>query len=289
MEKITAIIVAIIVFTNVSVQTLTAQTVENKDTIKIYNNPSSIIITENGGETRVEVIDNVGNLELTEARGDGNSVIKSSTRFNRISTGCCGKWHFTTNGLYFGFVSTPGTSESVSPDMGKSMEIGWLNIVALERALKNGWAVGLGVGIDWRNYRSTRGLIYESHDNHASVTTATDPNYRFSRIKIFSVQFPLLWTKQFKKVGGMTPGIGFGAIFNLNTHGSIKTSWKNENGKKENFTNNEIGQRRFTIDLYGQVRWGDLGLYLRYSPYKILTRSEILDYRPLSVGVTLFY
>lgn len=289
MKKIAVLILTIIGFSSVTVNAASGQTTEINDTIKTYNNPTSVIITENAGNTKVEVIDDEGNVDIVEGYGDGNSVIKSSTRFNRIRTGCCERWELITNGLNFGFVATPGTSDAISPDMGKSMEIGWLNIVALERRLRTGWAVSLGIGIDWRNYRSTRGLVFESHEGHASVTESHDANLRFSRIKIFSVQFPLLWTKKFKKVGGLTPGIGFGGIFNLNTHGSIKTSWKNENGKKENLASNDIGQRRFTIDLYGEVRLGDIGLYVRYCPYKILTRSEILDYRPLSAGVTIFY
>lgn len=266
---------------------LFAQTTYNAE--KKYDYPRSVIIVEGADGTSVEVIDNSGSVNKVNCRGEGDNYIRSSSRFNRVGTDCCGNWDIVSNGLCFGFVATPGSPSALSPDMGKSMEIGWLNIIAMERQLYRGWAMSLGIGIDWRNYRSTKGLVYESTGGHTEPGANDKPWYRFSRIKIFSLQFPLLWTKNFKKRSGMTPAIGFGTIFNLNTHGSVKTSWRDENGKKRNAVSNDIGQRIFTIDIYGQIRLGDVGVYVRYSPYKILTGQTPFDYRPLSVGVSLFY
>lgn len=263
---------------------------EYRDTVGIYyEHPQALIISEGQDEVSVEIIDNEGLHRGFSYPAGGNKLEKSSRGYNRFRADCCGHWDVTTNGLYFGFICTPGTASSLSPDMGKSLEIGWLNILGIERRLEMGWRMSFGVGIDWRNYRSTQGLVYEGEKGKVTVTDDTMEGYRFSRIKIFSVQFPLLWTKTFKRRNGLRPGLGFGAIFNCNAHGSVKTSWKDEGGKNRNISSDNIGQRRFTIDIYGQLRLGDVGVYVRYSPYKILTRTQLLDYRPLSVGVSLFY
>ncbi len=267
-----------------------AYAVEWGDTVTYrYEEPESLTIIEGADKVSVEVIDQEGFPRGFAYQGGGNKLVKSSTRYNRFRADCCGGWDVTTNGLYFGFICTPGTSASLSPDMGKSMEIGWLNIIAVERRLGMGWRMSLGVGIDWRNYRSTQGLVFESEGGNVKVSDNPMEGYRFSRIKIFSVQFPLLWTKTFKRRSGLQPGLGFGAIFNCNAHGSVKTSWKDERGKNRSITSDNIGQRKFTIDLYGELRLSDVGVYVRYSPYKILTGTQVLDYRPLSVGVSLFY
>ncbi|MDE5882770.1 MAG: hypothetical protein K2H60_13685 [Muribaculaceae bacterium] len=263
---------------------------EFRDTVgTYYQEPQALIISENSDEVSVEIIDNEGFHRGFSYPAGGNKLVKSSRGYNRFRADCCGDWDVTTNGLYFGFICTPGSASSLSPDMGKSLEIGWLNILGIERRLGMGWRMSLGVGIDWRNYRSTQGLVYGSENGHVEVSDNPMEGYRFSRIKIFSVQFPLLWTKTFKRRNGLKPGLGFGAIFNCNAHGSVKTSWKDEGGKNRSVSSDNIGQRKFTIDLYGQLRLGDVGVYVRYSPYKILTRTQLLDYRPLSVGVSLFY
>lgn len=277
------ILLFLLLYTGVSFGTTTSDTVLN------FNNPKSVIISENPDGVNVDIRDAYGNNIKIGCSGTGDRVVRSSKRFNRISTDCCGNWSLTSNGLYFGFVSTPGSPAAYSPDMGKSLEFGWLNILAFERKLPKNWRVSFGIGIDWRNYRSTRGLVYEMEDGHASASPIPMPGYKSSRIKIFSLQFPLLWHKRFRKTGGMYPGLSFGAIFNYNTGGSMKTTWRAEDGASCKFSTGHIGQREFTIDLFGSVKMGCIGIYARYSPYKILMNSSVLDYRPLSVGFMLFY
>lgn len=259
------------------------------DSTVYYVEPKSVIITENSTGAEVEVIDKNDGLHKFECQSRGNNMITASTRFNSIHADCCGNWYIKSSGLYLGFISTPGSDEAISPDMGKSIEFGWLNLISVERQLSYRWGVSLGFGLNNRSYRSTRGLVYESDEDHITVSERPIDGYRFSRIKIFSLQFPLLFKKSFSKRGGMTPGLSFGPIFNLNTSGSIMTSWKDEHGKNQKTVTKNIGQRFFTIDLYGQIRLGDLGIYVRYSPYKILQSSRLIDYQPLSVGISLGY
>ena len=261
---------------------------EKGDTVTKYYDARNLTIIENEEGVKVEVTDADGETTYfnNASKGDGHSKITSG--FNRIKVGCCDRWDLVCGGLNFGFVTTPGTSSAASPDMGKSMEIGWLNIIGVERRLPQNWRWSLGVGIDWRNYRSTSGLVFATEDRHVNLSDEEIEGYRFSRIKIFSLQFPLLMTKKFKKRSGLSPSISFGPIFNLNPHGSVKTSWKDEKGKNRYISTDKIGQRKFTIDLYGQLTLSEMGVYVRYTPYKILTGAVAPDYRSLSVGIILF-
>lgn len=262
---------------------------ETRDTVVRYDFARSLTIAENEDGVTVEVIENDGKVTVFDNHTSGDRLIRSTSRFNRISCGCCGRWHLTCGGLNFGFVYAPGTSADHRPDMGKSMEIGWLNIIGLERRLTRSWNMSLGIGIDWRNYRSTTGLLFNPDEGHISISDEAPDGYRFSRIKIFSVQFPLLFTKTFRRTSGLSPAIGFGPIFNCNPHASVKTSWRDEKGKNRSISSDNVGQRKFTIDIYGHLSFGSFGIYARYSPYRILTGASSPDYRTLSAGVILFY
>lgn len=262
---------------------------EREDTVVTFQSPKSLVIVENPEGVTAEVTDAFGDVYSYTTETGGNWTAKSTSRFNRISCGCCNGWSLICGGLTFGFVATPGQGPSKSPDMGKSMEIGWLNVIGVEKQLPQNWTISLGVGLDWRNYRSTKGVVYEVIDDHVYISDEKLEGYRYSRIKVFSVQFPLLVNKTFRKYGSLRPGISFGSIFNANPHGSVQTSWRDEEGKKRKYYTASISQRKFTIDLYGQLTLGSFGVYARYSPYKLLTGKGTPDYHSFSAGVILFY
>lgn len=278
-----------IILFSIMLSALGAHAEERQDTVVSYGNARSLTIQETPEGVAVEVIAGNGDVDLFYNQTPGDRLIRSTSRFNRIRCGCCDRWHLTCGGLNFGFVTTPSVSSSLRPDMGKSLEIGWLNIIGLERKLSRSWNMSVGVGVDWRNYRSTTGLVFNPDDGHVEISGERPDGYRFSRIKIFSVQFPMLFTKTFHRVAGATPAVGFGAIFNCNPHASVKTSWKDEQGKRRSISSDRVAQRKFTIDFYGQVSLGSFGIYARYSPYRILTGEHAPDYRSLSAGIILFY
>ncbi|MDE5635719.1 MAG: hypothetical protein K2I52_05375 [Muribaculaceae bacterium] len=69
-----------------------------------------------------------------------------------------------------------------------------------------------------------------------------------SRIKIFSLGFPLLYTQ---KIPGTTLSVTAGGIFNINTHASLKTTYKNESGNRIEEYSDGISRRRVSFDIYG--------------------------------------
>ena len=265
---------------------VTAIASESPDTIVTHNNAREIIIIENSNGVKAVVMERDGSVYDYVSQG-GDKVVTGSSSFNRIRCSSSG-WSFVSGGLTFGFVATPGTPSSLSPDMGKSMEIGWLNLIGMERRLNAGWAMSLGMGIDWRNFRSTSGLLYQAEGGFTEAERIDPAGYRFSRIKVFSLQFPLLFSKTFGG-HGMRPGLAFGPIFNFNTHASVKSSLFDEQGKRFTKSSSDIGRRAFTVDIYGQLSLGPVGIYARYSPLTILKNPGVLDYHPLSVGVVLFH
>lgn len=208
-------------------------------------------------------------LSLLGARNDGKSAVS---------------WDLTSGGLGFGFCGALDAPSTAGIEMGKSFEISWFNILAVEATNRYGNSFSLGIGVNWRNYRTTLGNCFTVNGGHVDITPypeGTEP--RLSRIKIFSVQFPLLYTQQLPNKMAFT----FGPIFNLNTHASVLTSWRVGNEKAE-YKANDINARPFTIDLFASLRLFDFGgFYVRYSPYRAMTGSHPLNFNQLSTGIML--
>ena len=116
---------------------------------------------------------------------------------------------------------------------------------------------------------------------------------RLSRIKIFSVQFPLLYRQSlpFGLFGTKRDkmSIRLGPIFNLNSHASVLSAWR-EGDVKSEYKVNGINLRPFTIDLFASLHvWDFCSIYVRYSPYHALTGHNKLNFHQLSTGLMFMW
>lgn len=267
-----------------------ANTADTADTTATFIRPMAVTIAESPSGVKVGVVDSDTVSTVFECNAGENSTRRTSQQYTVISVGH--NWSLIVSGLTLGFVTTPGCGEGAA-EGGKSLELGILNALGIRRELSSKAGISLGIGFDWRNYRSTKGLLYVPDGGSIRVShfpAGTD--YRFSRLKVFSVQFPLLFSVGFDSpLAGVKPSLSVGPVFCWNSHGSVKSSWREEDGTVSTFTSNSIGQRKFTIDLYAKASLGVVGLYLRYYPYKTLTgaTAPAPDFRPLSAGMTLLF
>jgi len=257
------------------------------DTVMTFLRPINVTIAEGAGGVEVDVVDDDTVKTVFKCEAEGNVRYHTSQQFSwnlRESP-----WYVVFGGFSLGFVNTPGSDGGISPEGGKSLELGIFHACAVSLNFAKWWDVTFGIGFDWRNYRSTKGLMYVPDGGKIHVSHFPEgTDYRFSRIKIFTLQFPLLLKRNFNAyVAGFRPNFAFGPIFCLNTHGSVKSSWREADGTVSTFTDNHIGQRKFTIDFMARISLGGVGVYVRYSPYKTLTGGGVPDFRPLSAGITI--
>ncbi len=181
--------------------------------------------------------------------------------------------------------------------MGKSLEISWLNMISVKyspRVLRH-TTFSIGFGFDWRNYRISTGQHRLISTEAGGVTTAPFPEGAAphgSRLKVFGMGIPVLITQEIpvKWLDGSRGSISVGAVFNYNSHGSLKAEWTDSNGHEATYKTNHIGHRRFTLDLIGIVKvgWG-LNLYARYSPQTVLRGAGQPKFRPFSTGLIFMY
>ena len=184
-------------------------------------------------------------------------------------------------GLTYGANAKYSSSQSV----GSSWEIMW-TIMEWEKfkyGQHNGFSIGFGV--DWRNFRiDGRKYFYKSDDGMLSENdypAGYEPD--FSRIKVFSLQVPIMWKYRTKN---MT--FGLGPVINFNTYASIKNRYRDADGAKHKDVYKQIHQRPVTVDIMGEVsirNW--VSIYAKYSPMTILnsTYGSDINFQPVSFGI----
>lgn len=202
------------------------------------------------------------------------------------------RYRMNTNSVYFGWVTALGSSE-VEVDMSSSCELGG-ELFMLKSSLgkrqsrrsANRHKVSISFGIGWRNYRMA-GRTRFVKDADGSIAADAYPeraDIGFSRLKTFSLFFPLRYTfgvsRDFR--------VSAAAVLSLNTYGSLKTCYVLD-GKKSRIIDKNIHQRPVSVEFQADAAWRFLGVYVRYSPCDLLKKSFGPGFKPLSVGVKIFF
>lgn len=275
-----------------SLAAATATAQEPADTL-MHATDVDVVITENAEGLRIDATGDDIALSHTERYPD-NATIHSSQSRLRIPSASLGgnsrvRWEIISSTLMCGFSGTTGAPDALDLEMGKSLEITWLNAVAVRcdlRSIHSSVSVGLGFG--WRNFRTTTGMrLVRSVDGPiAYLPFADDVTPKYSRLKVFSLSVPVLYTVNFSLPRLKNMGLQLGPVINFNTHASIESRWLDADGRKQTQSIKNPGQRRVSVDLYGALRFcSDVGVYVRYSPQSMLRHSPAVDFTPLSTGI----
>ncbi|MBJ2183644.1 MAG: hypothetical protein JFR38_03920 [Muribaculaceae bacterium] len=255
-----------------------------------------VIISETPSGLHVEATDNNGTITCDEVYPAGTTVRSTQRRTTMFRTNALwttGKveWDIVSGNILFGAVNASGAPAEADFEMGRSFEISWLNAVAVTcniKSIRSG--ISAGVGLSWRNYRTTTGMQLLTDDN-GSVSYAPfaqDVTPRYSRLKVFSLSFPVLFYHNFNIRSIPHLGVQFGPVLNWNSHASVSSKWYAPDGSKQHVSTNCVDVRHFSVDLFAAVRvFSSLGVYVRYSPQSVLLNSPDLDFSTFSTGIAL--
>lgn len=274
--------------------------------------PTDTIMTSSGS-SRTIITESPSGLKVTVSKLQGDSIIENvyvqpyapnasvkadqytstgvETTFADGVIGVKSKnhhWEAVTGGLCLGFVYPCGQPSDLGLQWNKSLEISWINALAVRYRHKS-LSVSFGIGFDWRNYRITTSGHGLGINSEGGITTRPYPDHTHShasRIKVFSLGLPLLYTQKIPKT---TLSVTVGGIVNFNTHASLKAWYTKSDGNHiEEYAEN-FHHRRVTFDLFGSVNiFKGCGLYVRYSPQSVLQGHGSPQFNPLSAGLMLF-
>ncbi len=195
-----------------------------------------------------------------------------------------GKSYFSMGGVGFGFVNALGAPDPMNVNMAASYEV-FADLLTYGRYVGPHADLSIGFGINWRNYRMNGRTRFVMSGDYIGLSPYPDgADIDFSRIKVFSLTFPFRYTQHLSK--HFTYSLA--AILNVNTYASLKTHYTLD-GEKHHSVFKDIRQTPVTVDFMGQVQFHSVGLYVKYSPCRMLNTDFGPDFSHLSAGITLFY
>lgn len=188
--------------------------------------------------------------------------------------------------MSFGLVSGLNTPEGLDINMGQSFEITWHCANIMLKGVSNRWEFSTGAWLNWKNFRMTGYNRFVTDNNAVVLAPYPDGSViRFSRIHLFSWQFPLLADYRIDRHFHTT----FGCLFNLNSHGSLKTRYRLD-GENYKDIDGSIHLKNFTVDFIAMLDYRrTIGLYVKYSPCRVLDAGFGPRFSSISTGITLLW
>ncbi len=273
---------------------------ESPDTLLSVTNPDKVIITESSAGTRVSIPGNGESIlisypdsaKVTTSRHQTRSIfnlpqLPCGHRNKNYDCGCFGDgWSVSADGLCIGLTNAMDETGGGGLQWSKSLEINWLSCLNVGYEFSRS-RIYLGLGFDWRNYKATAFGQWLQPDGNGGIEWGSAPEgarVRASQLKVFSLQVPLMYTWRIPKTYLKWR---MGPILNFNTYSSIKGIYDDAAGNRCEYFTKNFDRRPVTVDFFASLSYHSaLGVYVRYSPMKVLKDNSTINFSPLSLGVT---
>lgn len=268
--------------TIVSPKKVTVITADSLQRIKVYGREgdenytyeSSIQLVDSNYVSETSINKDNWSLSVFNRRLSGKDRFTATTNFSsRFGLGLC---------------SAVGADEGVSTDIGSSWELFWTILEYSYSPYDNRHEFSAGLSLDWRNYRMTGySRFVKGSDGRVGAEKYPD-GYEpdFSRIKVFSLSIPLMWHYRFARKWSF----GVGPVLNFNTYASIKSRYRDAEGRKHKDVFKHIHQRPFTVGVMAELNiLNQVNLYCKYTPMSVLSPdyAQGTCFQSLSFGVYL--
>ena len=188
-------------------------------------------------------------------------------------------------GLFgMGYVASLNTPQGMHTEMFDSYEFLGPRLMFMYQPRMSRFSYGFGVGTNWKNFRMTDEVRFDREPNGNTILTGYPEGVHigFSRAKVFS------WTVPFEVKYYMTDKISLSAssIVNFNTYASLKTRYTTPEGQGVKELDTHLHQNPVTVDFMGHLKYGALGLYVKYSPCNVFESGKGPKFQSWSTGIT---
>jgi hypothetical protein len=245
-----------------------ANAAEMNDTV-VFNNPQRVTVMTNDSVQRVKVSGKEGDERF---QYESTVSIKNSTT-KMIKKSVTRDENGLVIDLGYGWAIPTNTPQGHGFATFRSWEwmIGLRYCYTPKKALQT---YSVGLWCDWRNYTVPKDNVISKNADDVVVFGEYPANVSetSSKIRIFSLSVPFLFTQKLGR--NSKASFSLGPVVNFNVRGRILNEWTDGDVDTETSTKG-IGQRPVTIDFMGILKYGDLGLYCKYSPMSVLkSKSE---------------
>ena len=188
-------------------------------------------------------------------------------------------------GLFgIGYVASLNTPQGMHTEMFDSYEFLGPRLMFMYQPRMSRFSYGIGVGTNWKNFRMTDGVRFDREPNGNTVLTGYPEGVYigFSRVKVFS------WTVPLEVKYYLTDKVSLSAssIVNFNTYASLKTRYTTPEGQGVKELDTHLHQNPVTVDFMGHVKYGAIGLYVKYSPCNVFESGRGPKFQAWSTGLT---
>lgn len=283
-----------LIFTAITVATMTASAVESGDTVATVDQPVIVRIISSGNNKKVTVEGCAGQPDY---RLEYESSIKSEStdsidepfifnipfkrtteekKRNNPSIDCF-------NDIYAGAVIPTESDRGFSRT---GWEIGMLNLVRADWRLSScGTYLSLGIGWQYRHITIGDGMMLDRDQNGTLLVEPIAESYHKvkSSLKSFAIQIPLSLSQKIYKA--FTIEVGGVAVLNTYTTGNV--SWHEDNVSSK-MSVKGLHQRLLTVDAFARIGWrGNMAFYVRYSPMSQFKPHHGPQYNSVAVGMSI--
>lgn len=292
--------ITLLLLTMVASASIAAEKADTATVIREIGAADRLVISEDAGGVTINVTGVGGKTDSTfiyRQQFSSDAMVETSQKSNdwnvispfdnNKSTHKKGSIAITTGGIALGFSSAVGAPSGLNFDLGKSVEIMWINVLGGLYYFSKHDNISMGLGLDWRNYRLDESQrFYQNDDGSIYVGPYENENSwnRQSRIKTFSMLVPVMYSHSFDNDFNITAGV----ILDFNTYASVKTKYQIADDRFEDFSS-DIPHNTITCDFMAKVSWNDVGIYAKYSPCNVLKSSLAPKFNSLSFGLIFFY
>ncbi len=280
------------------------------DTLLNVASQSRLVITEDAGGTYIEVAQDGRCDTIAIAYGEQSTVRTSQHTSHNIlrlpftkeygEKGGENRWTVGMSGVCIGLTDAQGQPSPGGLQWSKSFEISWMSCLNVNYSFSRS-SLSLGFGFDWRNYKATANgdwLVPAAASAGSGFAGGSAAGFgtrgiawgeapegvrvRYSRLKTFSLQLPLLYSWAVPKT---SLGLRVGPVACFNTYGSLKGVYDDADGNRCEYFTKDLDIRPFTVDFFGCLSYRHyISLYVRWSPMKVMQTGSPINFRPLTVG-----
>lgn len=291
--------------TLLSFTSLAASATVPADTVKVISNPRSVIVTEDTAGTHISVIgagqdstyhyaydvNHGADTRITTTQNEDHDIT-FRVPFGKTDT-TAAKHHFevVSAGIYsnfgLGWNHVKGSQE-FKDNIGHMVEFGILDLIGLRYNSDFGLGFTLGFGLEARRIRlHTGGLMDKDENRNLIITPLPEGGHDVtSRLRIFSLQFPLIMSQSFGQSRDFK--IFAGGAMMVNTGMRIENSYK-LGDVRHNDQITGFNRRKISFDVLGGFSYDGLGWYVRWRPQSVFKSGYEPEITNFSTGVMLFF
>ena len=193
------------------------------------------------------------------------------------------KFRSRISGFHVGFTKALNTPDDFDNNMGRSVELGF-NCISHNHAFNKHFAISTALGFNWRNYKIDDNKWMQKNGGYISISNLPEgAQLDYSKLRVFGFNIPFVIEYAQKKNGGFHAYLGPQA--DIRVARRLVNIYTDADGNHHKNTKKHVRTLPFGCDLVGQLGYGKIALYGKYSFTRLFEDGRGPVNKAVTVGV----